>query len=538
VLPINGTVLLDQKYAHIHATPQTRMSANRLLVAKPHNWKILSLRIGPRIGGLEIRGDHPALLDPRPGTPSRLPLLSIDNADKEILLEVEYVGPRADSVDKVNFVACLCLEEDRQKPQDSRGPEGPTLFRVHAESPHTARDKKIHLALPPRAYDLHDTSLTLRVTNPEHWLVEDVSIDGDTLLINAGDLPGELFMNRPERVPLHLGRLRAKEELIIQGRYTGPLASAALSYEVSGYDLPVQTEAPISAFLTVSHGGLVKGSIQFTPHIGVPRGYAFLPEEIVLRDSNKWDVADVKNMSISQFSASGNAPGVVFAESAQGGQHLSLIPRGFDFNVIATYTGEEPSGEPFFCGIVGRVVRLPAPSASLDLEKIDQVSAIHGRLLAFLLGECLRNNDPRVVSVALLYASERGRDETIHTWHRAVEPALFSEFTVHLEFSNSLRERLSPAGAVAEKTLHPALRIHAHQRAISDLVAPHDVLASQDRKADPVANSTRRTRTPLPTSKEFRATERQNGDELRGTGIGGRHDDRSLATSLPLQRAA
>jgi hypothetical protein len=363
-------------------------------------------------------------------------------------LEVEYVGPHADRADKAHFVACLCLEEEGQKQQDSRGPEGRTLFRVHAESPNTARDKKIHLTLPPRTYDLHDTSLTLQVTNPEHWLVEDVSIGGDTLLINAGDLPGELFTGRPGRVPLHLGRLRAKEELIIQGRYTGPLASAALSYEVSGYDLPVQTNTPISTFLTMSWGELIKGGLQLTPHIGVPRGYAFLPEEVVLRDPSEWNVVDAKNGTISQFSASGAVPGVLFGEGAQGGQHLALIQPDTGFTLIADYVGDKLSGAPFYCAVIGRIVRLPA---ALDLEKIDQESIIHGRLLAFLLGECARGDDSRVVSIALLYASGGGyRDEAIHTWNRAKEPALFSEFVNIEKFVAQILE-IATAEAVAKE---------------------------------------------------------------------------------------
>lgn len=337
------------------------LQANRLLVADPQKWKISSLRAGPRIGGCQVRGDHPALLDPNPGSSAKLPLLTMD---RDVTLKVEYVGPETYGL----FKACLCLENDQQErdlrtTSDQPKNRDPAALSFLAKSPPIVRGEQICLPMPMRAHDLHITDLILRVTEPAHWLVSDILIGGDTLLVDDGDLPGELLADRPGRVPLRLGRLRAKEELIIQATYIGPLVSAAaasLSFEVFGSEVPANKASANFAFLPMSSRVTISGLVQVQAQIGVPTGYAFLPGEIVLRDSEKWIVSDVRNGNRSQFAASGSIPGTLFGGRARECQpNFDAVPGDNTFLLIADYVGSNPEGETLVCGVVGRVVRLP-----------------------------------------------------------------------------------------------------------------------------------------------------------------------------------
>lgn len=338
--------------------------ATRLLIAEPQKWRVSSLRIGPRIGQFQLHGDHPALANPGAESAALLPSLPVED---HVELEVDYIGPESSGE---HLVACLCadLQDDPTSlDDDTRNQQAPT---IHGTDPVTilrtvsvpvAPGEKISLPLPERAHDLHVYGLTLRVAEPSHWIVNDILIGGDTLLVEAGDLPGEIFTDRPERVPLRLGRLCVKETLVVQATYTGPLPSASLAYEVAGTEVPTGSPAADSAFLPMSTGVPVFGSAQITGRVGLPHDYAFLPEEVVLRDSDKWIVNDIKIAGISLFASSGDVPGELFGAHTRGCRlHFSAVPRSVDLVIIATYKGLVVEGEPILCGVVGRVVRLPS----------------------------------------------------------------------------------------------------------------------------------------------------------------------------------
>jgi hypothetical protein len=348
ILPGQGLVIRTR--SHIEG-----LHANRLLVADPQKWRISSLRAGPRIGGYQVHGDHPALLNPEPGSPARLPLLPLD---REVTLEVEYIGPEAyDGL----FRSCLCLDNEQQSHDTSGQLKSRDLLSFIAKSPAIARGEQIYLPLPMRAHDLHITDLLLRVTEPAHWLVSDILIGGDTLLVDAGALPGELLADRPGRAPIRLGRLRAKEELAVQATYIGPSTAAtdaSLSFEVFGSEVPTSHEAN-TAFLPMS-SEVICTVLQIQAQISVPTGYAFLPEEIILRDPEKWIIADIRNGNSFQFAASGSIPGILFGGRARECQpHFDAVRGDNTFFLVANYIGSNPEGETFVCGVIGRVVRLP-----------------------------------------------------------------------------------------------------------------------------------------------------------------------------------
>ena len=363
VLPLSsGFAAAPGERVNIRTRSQVKgLHANRLLVADHQEWRISTLRVGPRIGGCQFSGDHPALSNTGTGvlSLSRLPMLSMDG---DVTLEVERIGSGRGS-----FSACLCME-DNATPNNPSSPNAPATMTFLAKSTPIARGEQIRLSLPKRAHDLHVMDLILRVSEPAHWFVSDISINGDTLLVKAGDLPGELLTDRPGRAPLRLGRLRAGEELVVQATYYGPplCAPAPLTFEARGSELPINNAASDSAFLPMSCGVPIYGaqSVQVNGQIEVPTGYAFLPEEVLLRDPEKWVVEDIQNGNNSEFSASGSAPGILFGGLARGCQpNFGAVRGGSAFSLIFTYMGSKPEGETLACGVVGRVVRLPPPEA-------------------------------------------------------------------------------------------------------------------------------------------------------------------------------
>ena len=368
VLPLSsGSKISPGEVALVRSRPQIAgLLASRVLVADPQRWRISSLRTNPRIGGYLVDGGHPALSDPGPESLARLPrILPRISMSGGVELAVEYVGPE-DSGECL--VACLCAESDVESSRDLRhGSHGPVgraspdsaARSFLAESPLVSRGERIQLPLSPRAHDLYVSGLTLRVADPTHWLVSDVLIGGDTLLVESGDLPGELLADRPGRAPLGLGRLRAKEDLVVQATYVGPLSSASLAYEVSGSEVPACDVAGNSAFLPMSSSA--RGDVLMHTRVGVPPGYAFLPEEIVLRDPERWAVKDVRVGCVSQFSQSGEVPGVLFGARTRKCR-LSFDPvpgSDVDLSLSFRYLGPGLVGGPIACGAVGRVVRLP-----------------------------------------------------------------------------------------------------------------------------------------------------------------------------------
>ncbi len=333
--------------------------ANRLLVADPQKWRISSFRAGPRIGGWHVSGDHPALSDPGPGSIASLPLLPI--IDDDVELEIEYVGS---ALGGEHFVACLCAEKGAQGTSSTSGPVNPKDSRdprhvsfLVASRP-VAYGEQICLPLPPRAHDLHVSDLVLRVAEPTHWLVSDVLIGGDTLFVEAGNLPGELLADRPGRAALRLGRLRAREDLVVQATYVGPQASALLGYEVSGSEEPTSDVAADSAFLPMSHRVTAIGESLVRSRVGVPRGFAFLPEEVVLRDPDTWVVSDVRVGHMSQFACSGYVPGTLFGTGTRGCQ-LNFSAVQYDDELGLHVRGVGPNTGGIICGAVGRVIRMP-----------------------------------------------------------------------------------------------------------------------------------------------------------------------------------
>lgn len=353
ILPLSfGAPILPGQPCWIRARSQVRgLLARRLLVADPQKWRITAFRAGPRIGGGHVREDHPALSDVGPESMAQLPPLCMDGG---VELRVVYMGSKTDGE---FFRACLhaggktgvlCPEVKQASLKSFRTEARPVM-----------PGEQVRLSLPARFNDLYISKLILQVANPSHWLVSDILMGDDTLFVESGTLPGELFSERPGSAPLQLPCLRAGEDFAVQATYVGPCEEASLVYEVSGSEIPGDMED--SAFLPMSSSVkiLPSQSLLVSGDVDLPVGYAFLAEDVVLRDPDKWIVNDVKVGNMSLFACSGDAPGEIFGALARECRlSYNKLPSGVPLVIIATYVGSNLAGEPFICGVRGRIVQV------------------------------------------------------------------------------------------------------------------------------------------------------------------------------------
>jgi hypothetical protein len=299
------------------------LSADSLLIAGSQKWRIHEFRTAPRIGGTVVPGDHLTH-----GDRTMLPCIAVAEG---VHLEVEYCG------DAVQGAA----------------------IKLWARAVSSKHGEHVVLALPDRAHDLYVTDLTLRVANPEHWMVSDVCVGDDTLFVDAGQVPGEIFADRPGRTRIRLGRLRAQEALVVRAYYVGPLPEACFAYEVTGAEVPVGEIGGDVAFLPLTSDvpikpGPIRTVVQVTTRAGVPQGYAFVPEEVVLRDPSHWIVGSVRVGNVMQFVCVGAVPGAVFSH---GPLWFDPVRSRMDFVLQMTSAGSATGGGSLACGCVGRVVR-------------------------------------------------------------------------------------------------------------------------------------------------------------------------------------
>jgi len=397
ILPVSADVSLDtgsalingQSLALIRSRPQLfdKLIARRLLVADPLNWRVHSLRASPRIGGSVIHADCPALMRPGFDSAEKLPPVPI-NFPGGVELEVEYVGGAIRS-SKETFLACFCADvvvdpdpgaELVERERSSLGaPTGATS--VVAQSGLVRKGESVRVPLLPRSNDFFVSGISLLVDCPGDWIVDDVVVGGDTLLVDSGSLPGDLFARWSRRSPdlkfrlpqLSLGRVHAGDSFFVSATYQGA-SPAIFEYEVSGHEVPVGDAAGDSAFLPVDSGiKILTGTTSVVcGRADLPDGYCFIPEGVVLRDPENWVILDVKAGNRSQFAQGGDIPGVAFGAHTVGcPMTIEPIYPGGDLSVVARYVGGDGDGGRLVFGVVGRVARVPAyiPAGLLDQVK-------------------------------------------------------------------------------------------------------------------------------------------------------------------------
>ncbi len=392
ILPMSAAVQLDtgsELIARIRSRPQLleKLVARRLLVADPLSWRVHSLRTGPRIGGSVIHADCPALTRPGFESAEKLPPVPID-FPHGVELDVEYVGGAARS-SKETFLACFYadvavdLEPGSGSVERERNSSGtPTgATSVVAQSGLVRKGESVCVPLPPRSSDFFASGISLLVDHPSDWIIEDVVVGGDTLLVDSGGLPGDLFARWSRRSPdlefrlpqLSLGRVRAGDSFFVSATHQGA-SPAIFEYEVSGHEVPAGNTAGDYAFLPVDSGTkILTGTTSVVcGRADLPDGYCFIPEGAVLQDPESWVILDVKVGNRTQFAQGGDVPGVAFGACTVGcPMTIEPIYPGMGLSVVARYMGSDRDGGRFVFGVVGRVARVPVhtPAGPLDQVK-------------------------------------------------------------------------------------------------------------------------------------------------------------------------
>jgi hypothetical protein len=193
----------------------------------------------------------------------------------------------------------------------------------------------------------------LTIADAKDWVVNDILERGKSILVQAGDLPGEMF-SASARVILE--PLAAGDSVEVKATYVGSDVSARLAVELSGTATAPSEPCAVSYFLPMSTGGTALMPTQSAHITGRPPG-DFLPERLVIADPDDWIVDDIKVGIRCQLAASGGVPGQSFSGRAVGGHvTLDLVRRGQDFIMVTTRGEDCEKSAPFFCGVQGRLV--------------------------------------------------------------------------------------------------------------------------------------------------------------------------------------
>jgi len=222
---------------------------------------------------------------------------------------------------------------------------------VRAESKPVVPCETIKLPLVVASPALYVDRLTIE--DGKSWIVNDILVRGRSILVQAGDLPGDMFSGLE---PVILEPLEEKDRVEIMATYVGIEAAARLVIELSGSEKAPSIPPVVSYFLPMSTGVeiLPTQSAQIT---GRPQRH-FLPERLVLANPDRWIVNSIRCGVRHQFADGGDIPGETFGVSTAGNQMIfDPLQAGQDFVIVTTHGEDFEVGAPFFCGAQGRLVR-------------------------------------------------------------------------------------------------------------------------------------------------------------------------------------
>ena len=267
---------------------------------------------------------------------------------ESIIVEVTYTGSNAKGE---NFEATLFGWEGCRPPTTSTDRrEEDDRISERVASGNVPTGKTVQLPLTVAAPTLFVDRLTL--ADAKDWVVNDVRTHGKSILVQSGDLPGEMFSDSARVI---LEPLKAGSLVEIVATYIGSSAFARLQIELSGFTKPPSTPRELSCFLPMSTGVpiLPTQSAQIT---GRPQ-VDFLPERLVISDPDAWIIDDITIGIRRQPASLGALPGQSFS-SRTVGSHMTLDPvrRGQDFVLVVTRGDDCKVDAPFFCGVQGRCI--------------------------------------------------------------------------------------------------------------------------------------------------------------------------------------
>ena len=346
-----GVRILPGQSAQVTARPQLdSFWPDRLLIKNAKHWDIHQLTIGwdkkSRTSLIEL-GCCPAsefALDVWHPISTREV-----TCGEEIVAVVTYRGPDEHGEP---FEAALFGGEDKPvKSTDHRDGAGSERFSERAESKDVRPTEMAEVRLVITAPELFVDRLVIKNAKEgdiNAWLVHDILVRGESIFVQAGDIPGEMFT---DSATIILERLVAGDDVEIEATYIGLEKSARLDVELSGTATP--STRPVSYFLPMTTGVpiLPAQSAQIIGRTHV----RFLPERIVMADPDDWIVNDIKAGVNSQLAGNGDIPAQAFSGRTVGG-HVTLDPvrKGKDFVVAVTRSGDCEWKAPFFCGVQGR----------------------------------------------------------------------------------------------------------------------------------------------------------------------------------------
>lgn len=228
----------------------------------------------------------------------------------------------------------------------------------------------------------------LAIEDAVDWIVHDVVVGGESLMLNSGNLPGAMFSDGPGSQPINMGRLSSGGEFAIVVTYVGLReGGSTLRYRLSGprYSRGRSTSVPqalleissIVNLLPFTSAHIIArvrtpGGNEFAKYAGpagghplgmiprlrsIPEGFGLRLVRVVIDHADDWVVNDFKIGVASQFAQSGDVPGAAFSSDAAPGL-ISFDPARskIDVAITVTYVGLSVSGAHFVCGAVGDVV--------------------------------------------------------------------------------------------------------------------------------------------------------------------------------------
>lgn len=355
ILPLSTSVkILPGESAQIAARPQTASFwPDRLLIKNADRWDVDHLTAGwhtERPASLLETGQHASKFSQDVWHPlTKHEVL----AGEEVVCTVNYNGPNKDG--EYFEAALFGWEGHPPPPQQTAERDTDNTDRVteRAESKDIAPASPIKLPIHITSPALFVDRLT--INDAKHWLVHDIRVRGISILVQAGDLPGEMFSGR---TPVILEPLAAEDCVEVMATYVGLDTAARLVIELSGSTKPPSVERAVSYsyFLPMSTGVMIlpTQSAQIT---GRPQRN-FLAERMFIANADEWIVNDIRIVNRHQFVQSGDVPGQCFSTRIVGGS-VTFDPTraGLDFVLVTTRGEDCEIGAPFFCGVEGRLLR-------------------------------------------------------------------------------------------------------------------------------------------------------------------------------------
>jgi hypothetical protein len=197
--------------------------------------------------------------------------------------------------------------------------------------------------------------------NPDKWMINDITIDGVSQLIDPGDVPGEAFsaVQIDKFISFHV--VGVDKKFAIHVTYIGTEPNGAeFRCSVIGHPADEAAEAESLKPVPATSNSLflpLNSSYKILPNTSaevasvLQRVGEFCCDRVIISGTpGDWIVNDIKVGNRSQFSQSGDVPGEMFsARATEASLSFERWYAGMTFAVYVTYVGADPEGA-FFAG--------------------------------------------------------------------------------------------------------------------------------------------------------------------------------------------